>query len=165
MPKRLLPNVGKLVPLAFLLLTLALTQGPAPCEEDGSIEERSAFVGTWTIHHVHENIVLHIQENRQVLAVMISGGTYSCRLTTWKPMENGILVEGFPRIRLWPGRRGDELRGGMDKIPEELTTEEWARFPATFFLKRATREGDEGNPALDNLPLPAGWEDPAPPGG
>ena len=62
------------------------------------------MIGTWSSHHAQTGMVLSIEPNGHALLMFIHDGSHSTGRTTWRPFYGGILVDGLPRLRLWPGR-------------------------------------------------------------
>lgn len=140
---------------AFLsmLCALLITSGAVTESRD---EEPVNLMGSWHVTSAQTSLIISVEPNHQALVLGIQEGSHSMQRTSWRPFHGGVLIEGIPRIRLWPGRDGrdDELRAEMESIPE-LGFDPNENFHDHFFMSRI--EFGEPPEAMVNRPVPERW--------
>jgi len=144
------------------LLTLAALPLASTGAEKSEREKEDAkpFLGSWFGGVATTSLILSIEPHGEVLFVFLENGAFSIMRTTWKLLSGGMLIDGFPRFRLWEGVDPENIRAEMEPLPEDLEVSDgFRRFPRKIFLRRAatgrvTRD-------LQKRPLPSGWENPA----
>ena len=146
-----------LVPLLAMPFMALAADRPAPREE----KEIEPFTGSWFVTSAITSLILSIEAQGEVLFLFIEGGAFSILRTTWKLAPGGLIIEGMPRIRLWPGGDPHALRAEMEPLPDDLEVSVgFRRFPRKFFMRRVANARLAGQ--LDKRPLPEGWDKPAP---
>jgi hypothetical protein len=116
--------------------------------------------GSWQVTSATNSVILSIEPGGRALIIMMKSGSFSTARAKWRPLPGGVLVESFPRFRLWPGPDNSRLRAERE-LPgfTEASDTGWSEFPQAFFMRRI--EEAQIPDLLRNIPLPAGWEKPA----
>jgi hypothetical protein len=83
------------------------------------------------------SLVLSIAPHGEALWLFIDGGAFSSGLRKWKPLPGGILIEGFPRYRLWQWKSPERLRAEVEEIPDQMeVAKSFREFPQAFLMNR-----------------------------
>ena len=130
------------------------------CEADDETKIASdAFTGIWSSHYQQTFIYLIIQPNQKAVFALLDQG-YSFGEVPWIPAKNGIIVRGFPMLRLWQTNQPDRCKVRMQEIPPEMTNDTFVKFPLSFYM---TRQQDHLPAALAELEIPKDWHGADPP--
>lgn len=128
--------------------------------EDGVTVAPDAFAGIWSSHYRQTYIYLIIQPNHKAVFALLDQG-HSFDEVPWFPADNGIIVGGFPILRLWTTNQPDRCKVRMQAVPPEATNDTFLRFPLNFYM---TREKQRPLPAaLAELEVPKDWLSSEPP--
>lgn len=121
----------------------------------GDGDPTAVLVGSWHVTSAVTSIVLSIEPSGEALGLFIENGAHSLWRTRWKKMEGGLLIEGMPMFRIWPGRHREEARVEMEPISDEMDVSGGLRqFPLAFFMRKV---GPVGR-GLPSRAIPKTWE-------
>lgn len=131
---------------------LGMVPGCGACRATGEAGPRGAgMIGSWHATSGVRSLVISIREDGRALVLLMQPGQHTIKHVPWEPFHGGILIQDITRMRLWPGRHADEIRG-----ERETGSEEDGAFPARFFMGRV---GEREIPAeLRERPVPAHWK-------
>jgi len=119
------------------------------------------LLGTWKTHHATTFLTISIQPAGDALVYWDWDGSHSVYRTRWKEMKNGLMVEGFPRFRIWNAAGNGPPLMRMEPIAPELeVSDDMRAFPVEH---RMVPVGAEERREWANRPLPGGWEAELPP--
>ena len=136
-------------------------QGPeAALPDDASkaqieVENDQSLLGSWGVTSGRKSLLVCIYRDGQAMVLFRQPGQTSANHVPWEPFCGGILVQGIPRMRLWPGRHDQELRAEIEPIPE-LAYDPDREFLSRFVMGRI---GERHLPkGWKERPVPPGWE-------
>ena len=130
------------------------------CEAaDETATESDAFAGIWTSHYQQTFIYLIIQPDQHAVFALLDQG-YSFGRVPWIPAKNGIIVRGFPMLRLWKTKQPHRCKVRMQAVPPEMTNSTFVKFPLNFYM---TRQKDMSFAALAEQNIPQEWLGAQPP--
>lgn len=131
------------------------------CKADDKTKAGSdAFAGIWSSHYQQTFIYLIVQPNQKAVFALLDQG-YSFSEVTWLPAKKGIIVRGYPMLRLWQTERPDRCKVRMQAVPPEATNSTFVKFPLNFYM---TRQKHFSLPtALAKQPIPDDWLNADPP--
>lgn len=118
------------------------------------------FSGIWSAHYQQTFIYLIIQPNQKAVFVLLDQG-YSFGEVPWAPANNGIIVRGFPMLRLWKTKQPHRCKVRMQAVPPEATNDTFVKFPLNFYMKR--QQQNQLPPALAKMKIPNDWLSADPP--
>lgn len=124
-----------------------------PCHGADEVKnaESDSFVGIWSAHFRQTFIYLVIESDRTAVFALLDQG-HSFEERNWFPAKNGIIVGGYPMLRLWKTNEPDRAKVCMQEVPPEATNNTFVRFPLNFYMRRHQRRQH-----------PAKWADLQPP--
>ena len=137
-----------------LAFTIALSTTPLLANE--SLPEINNLIGTWQTHHAQTFLTISIEADKTAVVYWDWNGSHSCYRTKWEKKKNGLLVEGFPRFRIWQSDNVNRPSMQMEPIDPKLTTEEMTKFPTRHVMSKI--ETFVLPEQMKNRPLPQGWE-------
>ena len=151
-----LSDLRSIVPLILLLQS-----GLALAQDSKSTESENSFVGIWSTHYQTTFVYLIVHSDHTANFILLDQG-YSVGQTRWSTAKNGIIVNGFPKFRLWKGDTPNTARVVMQEFPQEATNDTFGRFPLYFYMrKQVPRQGWDRK--LDEASLPEAWLSDQPP--
>ncbi|TWT60748.1 hypothetical protein [Rubinisphaera italica] len=125
------------------------------CDADDETKAASdAFAGIWSSHYQQTFIYLIIQPHQKAVFALLDQG-YSFGEVPWVPANNGIIVRGFPMLRLWKTKQPDWCKVRMQAVPPEATNDTFVKFPLNFYMTR--QKQNPLPPALAQLKIPKDW--------
>lgn len=131
------------------------------CDANDETQTASdAFSGIWSSHYQQTFIYLIIQPHQKAIFALLDQG-YSFGEVSWVPAMNGIVVRGFPMLRLWKTKQADRCKVRMQAVPPEATNDTFVKFPLNFYMTRQRR--NRLPDALAELKIPKDWLGPEPP--
>ncbi|MCA9124582.1 MAG: hypothetical protein KDB11_30615 [Planctomycetales bacterium] len=114
------------------------------CEADDETKTASdAFIGIWSSHYQQTFIYLIIQPDQKAVFALLDQG-YSFGEVPWVQAKNGIIVHGFPMLRLWKTNQPNRCKVRMQAVPPEATNNTFVKFPLNYYMTRQ-----------EQFPLPA----------
>jgi hypothetical protein len=122
--------------------------------DDDATVAPDAFAGIWSSHYRQTFIYLIIQPNHTAVFALLDQA-YSFVEVPWFPADNGIIVGGFPMLRLWKTNQTDRCKVQMQAVPPEATKDTFVQFPLNFFMRRQERKPLPT--ALAELKVPKVW--------
>lgn len=153
------PSSGVLRQIAYLMLFVQ--SGLAFAQDSSQAEPENSFVGIWSTHYQTTFVYLIIHADHTANFILLDQG-YSVGQTRWSPAQNGIIVDGFPKFRLWKGDSPNTAKAVMQEFPQEATNDTFGRFPLYFYMrKQVPRKGWDRK--LDPTSLPESWLSDQPP--
>ena len=130
------------------------------CDADDEMKNVSdGFAGIWSAHYQQTFIKLIIQPGQKAVFALLDQG-YSFSEVPWIPAKNGIIVRGFPMLRLWKTKRPDRCKVRMQAVPPEMTNATFVRFPLNFYMMR---QKNMLPAALAEQDIPKEWRGAQPP--
>ena len=130
------------------------------CKAENEAKTKSdSFAGIWTSHYQTTFISLIIQPHQKAIFALLDQ-SYSFDEVPWIPAENGIVVRGFPMLRLWKTKQPDRCKVRMQAVPPEMTNSTFVKFPLNFYM---TRQKDMLPAALAKQDIPKEWLGDQPP--
>jgi hypothetical protein len=121
----------------------------------GGAEPWRSPIGSWHTTSAQKSLVVSVRPEGQALVMFIERGQHSIDHVPWESSHGGLLLQGVPRIRLWPGRHDQELRAEIEPIPE-ASYDPNKGFLRRFFMRRVQeRSLPQG---WRSRPVPEGWK-------
>ncbi|MEM6468250.1 MAG: hypothetical protein AAF802_01680 [Planctomycetota bacterium] len=131
-----------------------LTMQPNCVAREEASTELSAFEGIWKSHYRTTFIYLIIQPKQKAIFALLDQG-YGFDEMLWTPAENGIIVLGYPMLRLWKTSRPDRCKVCMQEVPPHATNDTFVRFPLNFYM---TRQKQVRLPlSIEQVKIPEEW--------
>lgn len=127
-----------------------------PCTGEDQVKnaEPDSFVGIWFAHYGQTFIYLVVGSDRTAVFALLDQG-YSFDEREWFPAKNGIIIGGYPMLRLWKTDLPDRAKVCMQPVPPEATNDTFVRFPLNFYMQRQQRK--QLSAKLSDLQPPADW--------
>ncbi len=148
-------NLSRRTAVIAIASAMAYPSLESCCEADDETKTASdAFAGIWSSHYQQTFIYLIIQPHQKAVFALLDQG-YSFGEVPWFPANNGIIVRGFPMLRLWRTKQPDRCKVRMQAVPPEATNDTFVKFPLNFYMTR-----QQQNPlpaALAELKIPKDW--------
>ena len=133
------------------------------CAADNEKKTASdAFAGIWSSHYQQTFIYLIIQPKQKAVFALLDQG-YSFGERPWVSAKNGIIVHGFPMLRLWKTEQPDRCKVRMQAVPPEATNDTFVKFPLNFYMTRQKQKQFPLPAALAELQIPKDWLGAQPP--
>lgn len=124
------------------------------CNADDETKTASdAFTGIWSSHYQQTFIYLIIQPAQKAVFALSDQG-HNFVEVSWIPAKNGIIVRGFPMLRLWQTNQPDRCKVRMQEVPPEMTNDTFVKFPLNFYMTRQLHQLPAG---LAGLKIPKDW--------
>lgn len=123
--------------IAAALAPLALDDELLLAAEDQQ-QPSVELLGSWHVTSATNSVILSIEQSGKALVILMQSGSFGMGRTNWKALPGGILVDSYPRFRLWAGSDPNSLRAEIEDIPKdvEVSDDGWRSFPP-FFLHEA----------------------------
>lgn len=137
----------------------SLSLAPSCGADDDAKAVSDALAGIWSSHYQTTFIYLIIHPHQRVIFALLDQG-HSFGEVSWIVAKNGMVVSGFPMLRLWRTARPDRCKVQMQEVPPEMTNDTFVKFPLNFFM---TRQNSPLPAAFAEQKIPKDWLDAAPP--
>ena len=154
MSKRPLIYLSGVAALLLISNGVALAEPPLIAPKPDN-ESSTALIDSWHSTHRQKSLVVSIRPGGWALVMWIKDGQYSIDHVPWKPLENGVLIQDVPSIRLWTGRHDQEVRAELEQAIPGTDYDPNEFFRQRFMMRRVVKR--KFPQATLDRPLPATW--------
>ena len=97
-------------------------------------EANESLIGTWKTHYRITFLTISIESDNTAVIYWYVNGSHTTQRTKSKPLKNGLIIDTFPRIRLWNIDKPNHIIAKIEEFAPQLSSKELYEFPKTRML-------------------------------